>query len=96
VSVEIRFAPKRRENEQGPHGPSGDESPCFICGRGIATPKHWIHVHEGGSHAVTEDEAGKLDPGADLGCHPIGADCLARRPELRAYVLGNEAFARTP
>jgi hypothetical protein len=27
-----------------------------------------------------------MDPGADLGCYPIGADCLRRHPELRPYV----------
>ena len=62
--------------------------PCVVCGKPIkmATARYTVHLHDGGVVLVTEAEAVTMDPGADLGCYPIGADCLRSHPELRPYV----------
>lgn len=69
----------------------GDEQPCAICGRPCKNPKYYLWIHHGGSHAVTKDEGERLNStgscGADLGCHPIGADCLKRNPQLKPFVM---------
>ena len=64
----------------------GAATPCVICGKAVTTanPAH-IHLHNGGASIVTEAEAATMDPAADLGLYPIGADCLRRYPELRPY-----------
>lgn len=65
---------------------TGEEPPCIICGRPIIDEDaaHWIHVGNGGSHAVTEAEAA-ADPTGDLGFYPVGPHCWRRHPELYPY-----------
>ena len=89
MAIQIPSSP-RRNNPLRP--PTGDQWPCYICGNGVDTSKaKWIHVHRGGSHAVTEEEAAKLnaagDAASDVGGHPIGPCCLRKHPELRPYVI---------
>jgi hypothetical protein len=68
-----------------------DAAPCVICGKLVKAPKFMLHVHQGGSHAVTAEEAADLNANggepSDCGGHPIGADCLRRHPELKPYVI---------
>ena len=68
---------------------SADSTPCYICAKPIREDriKYMLHIHCGGGVAVTEAEAATLDEAGDLGCHPIGADCLRRHPELKPYVF---------
>lgn len=68
---------------------SADSTPCYICAMPIRKDriKYMLHIHCGGGIAVTEAEAAKLDEAGDLGCHPIGSDCLRRHPELKPYVI---------
>ena len=68
---------------------SADSIPCYICAKPIRKDriKYMLHIHCGGGVAVTEDEATNLDGAGDLGCHPIGSDCLRRHPELKPYVI---------
>jgi hypothetical protein len=65
--------------------------PCLVCGKPVNNPKWQIRVHEGGFTAVTEAEADLLNQqgcsDADLGCHPIGANCLKKHPELQPYAV---------
>lgn len=67
------------------------EAPCVVCGRPIklATHRYFLWVHNGGADAVTYEEGERLNAtghgGADLGGHPVGADCLRRFPELKPY-----------
>lgn len=63
-------------------------TPCIICGKGIKDDKqrYSVHVHNGGSDIVTEEESAKLDPSADLLFYPIGVNCLRNHPELSPYV----------
>lgn len=67
-------------------GHSGEHEPCCVCGKAVKAPRHYLHMHCGGSHAVTEAEAATLPDNADLGMQPVGADCLRKHPELRPYV----------
>jgi hypothetical protein len=61
--------------------------PCIVCGKPAPTTPFSIHVHCGGGTAVTEEEAAKLDEGADLGMYPIGRNCLKKHPELKEYAV---------
>jgi len=73
-------------NDQADRCKGDEEVPCIICGRPVRNWKLSIHVHNGGADAVTEAEAATLDEAADLGCWPIGANCLRQHPELKPYV----------
>lgn len=50
-----------------------------------------LYIHCGGGVAVTEAEANALNAsgegGGDMGCHPIGPDCLRQHPQLKPYVF---------
>lgn len=62
--------------------------PCVVCGKGINPESRrtkWVHVHNGGTHLVTEEEAATMNEAADLGNYPIGNDCLKKHPELKKY-----------
>jgi hypothetical protein len=67
-------------------------SPCAVCGRAVrvAPGAAALHVHKGGSHAVTEAEAAELNAAgqgsADLGRQFVGSECLRSFPDLRPYV----------
>jgi hypothetical protein len=43
-----------------------DALPCAVCGKAVSRPRYWVHVHLGGSHIVTEEEAAELDTAADV------------------------------
>lgn len=93
--IEIQFARKRDENER--RYPARDGAwPCFICGKPIRpdAEHYMIHVHKGGSHVVTEEEAAALneagEEAADMGGHRIGAMCLRLRPYLRPYAVESD------
>jgi hypothetical protein len=60
---------------------------CRLCGKPISNPNniHWIHEHDGGGVAVTEDEAKTMSASADLGAQPIGPDCWRKHKELHPY-----------
>jgi hypothetical protein len=64
--------------------------PCVVCGKPTKTDKaRHIHLHLGGTHAVTEREADELNEAgqedADMGAYPIGSCCLRKHPELKPY-----------
>jgi hypothetical protein len=66
---------------------AGDLLPCIVCGRGIkAARPRMVHVHNGGTSIVSEEEAAALDPAGDLFFYPIGPCCLRAHPEIRLYV----------
>lgn len=86
--------PNAADVQRGRLGPKGHESACLVCGRGIkdATTAKWVHLHGGGAFIVTEAEAAEMNAGphgrsADMGAHPIGADCYRKhRTVLEQYV----------
>lgn len=67
----------------------GTKPHCCVCGKTIEKPRHWLHIHHGGTHVVTEDEAAQLNAegheSADMYFFPVGANCLKRHPELKPY-----------
>lgn len=64
--------------------PDGSD-PCAVCGRSVERPwPHWVRLGEGGSVAVTAEEA-RANPSADLGCWPVGSCCWRRHEELHQY-----------
>jgi hypothetical protein len=83
--INVPHHPNYHKNSDGM---PGECLPCVVCGKPIKmdTARYTVHLHDGGSVLVTEAEAATMDPSADLGCYPIGADCLRRHPELRSYV----------
>jgi hypothetical protein len=80
--ITIPHHPDYRKNQDK----AGDLLPCVICGRGIKSenPK-MVHVHNGGTSIVTEEEAKTLDPAADMYFFPIGPCCLRKHPEIKPY-----------
>lgn len=63
----------------------GAATPCIVCGKAVTRPRWMVHVHCGGSHVVTEEEAVTLNTAADLGWYPLGRDCHRQHPELHPY-----------
>jgi hypothetical protein len=56
--------------------------PCIICELPVDSKKSmWIHVVDGGGNAAEPNEA--VAEAGDVGCHPIGPDCLRRQPQLK-------------
>lgn len=82
--IGIPYHPKYHENLE--RTGNGEHQPCIVCGRGIKSEAcHMVHVHRGGTHLVTEEEAAVLDGASDLGLYPIGPCCLRRHPEIKPY-----------
>jgi hypothetical protein len=84
---------RKRNRERPPASPA--DWRCLLCEAPVRPERaRWVHVHIGGSIAVTDDEAEKLNAGgheaADMGGLPVGPECFRRHPELRAYA-GNKA-----
>ncbi len=76
----------------------GDNMPCIICGQPVKpTGCWWVHVHKGGSHAVTEAEAAALnaagEEGGDMYFLRVGPDCLRRNPALQPYAVKSDALS---
>jgi len=68
---------------------TGDLPPCIICGRPIRakSPKH-LHIVGGGSLVLSPaDDEEYTDTAADMGYHPVGAGCLKKHPQLKAYAI---------
>lgn len=63
------------------------ELPCCLCGKPIPEKKakYWVHEHNGGGFLVTEEEASRLSPNADLGLQPVGANCWKANKSIHPY-----------
>lgn len=85
--IKIPFSPDYSKNRDR-YNQGSDDQPCIICGKLVKDQnnRYSVHVHEGGTHIVTEEEAATMDEASDLGFYPIGLDCLRQHPELRPYV----------
>ena len=71
---------------------SADAYPCVICGIPVTKPKFICHEVYGGGWAVhpgdeTVFAADKSLESGDLGCQPVGTDCLRRFPEMKPFVF---------
>lgn len=82
--IKIPYSPNYEKNAQR-RNDDKDALPCAVCGKQVSKPRWWVHVHMGGSHIVTDEEAAGLDPAADMYFFPLGSDCLRKHPELKAY-----------
>jgi hypothetical protein len=62
----------------------GDRIPCVVCGKPIndQTKAKNIRVGAGGSEFLPPDAP--VEPG-DMGCFPIGNECLRKNPELKGW-----------
>ena len=66
------------------------ENPCRICGR---TTKAGTRTHvrlDVDGYAVTVDTV--LDPADDLGCFPVGPECVRRLPAAFVHDLDPDRF----
>jgi len=92
MSIELKRSRFYDKNEKFA---DGDLPHCCICGKAIEEPQHWLHIHCGGTHVVTEAEAAQLNAegheSADLYFFPAGVNCLKQHPELKDYV---QSFTR--
>lgn len=70
-------------------------APCVVCGRPVNVRKahHEIHCIEGGLYTALhpDDDDEYTDHAADMGCYPVGADCLRRFAELKPFAIRFEA-----
>ncbi len=57
---------------------AGADTPCAVCGLGIRTARVWVWVTGGGDTIQTIDHQ-KTDPAGDLGFHPVGPSCAAKK-----------------
>lgn len=85
--IAIPYSPDFTHNRSRNGGAVGLYGFCIICGKEIKNPlkAHYLHVHNGGGDIVSEEEAARLDPAADLGGQPVGSDCWRKHPELHRY-----------
>lgn len=73
-------------------------APCIVCGRAVnVNSRHWeVRVHHGGSHIVSEAEAERLNAegheSSDLGCYPIGPDCLKKNPDIKPFAVRTKGY----
>ena len=87
--IDIPYSDHREENERRFRRKPAHER-CLLCGRPVRKERaQWVHVHEGGSSIVTEEEAFALNvagqSGGDMYGFPIGPDCWRSHPELHPY-----------
>lgn len=59
---------------------AGDKEPCVICGKAVTgNPSWYVRVDTSNRiHAVSAEIGHE-----DMGCFPIGRDCLNRNPGLQ-------------
>jgi hypothetical protein len=71
---------------------------CFVCGRPVDVKRsgtRWIRVIHGGDGAAEPGE--EIQQDSDLGCHPVGPECLRQQPMLRRVSFGSgEAMPEAP
>jgi hypothetical protein len=70
----------------------GNSYPCVICGIAVTKPKFMCHMIGGGGVALHPDDENLFAQDAeaqrgDLGCQPIGTDCLRRYPEMKPFAF---------
>lgn len=87
--IEIPYHPHYQENKK--QYAKANAQPCIVCGKAVTKPRYMVHVHCGGSHLVTEQEAATLSEAADLGAYPLGRDCYRKHPELQPYATEAQA-----
>jgi len=64
-----------------------ESHPCIVCGKPIKNAfeneeVYWLRLGPGGKNYAIPCETPDQG-GAEMGCEPVGNDCLRRNPELR-------------
>lgn len=88
---EIRIKQSKHYRRNDDARESADGEPCIICGKAClpGTPMLWAH-HGSLEFVVTKErgeELSKTAPGTDMGCWPIGPDCLKKNPKLKDFLV---------
>jgi hypothetical protein len=65
---------------------AGDRTPCCICGKGIKNMSKAKHLRVNTANQFVADDV-ELAPGEDMGCFPIGPECLKKHPELKEWAV---------
>lgn len=65
----------------------GGDYQCVCCGKGIKSPKFWVHLLVNGRLVSTPEE---FDESEDQGFYPIGANCKNKLPN-NFYFTAQEA-----
>ena len=92
--VEIPDNPKYGERAQACDTTKG--TPCIVCGKLVKDPAgnpktYWLRIGPASrSHAIPRDTPDQ--GGAEMGCEPIGNDCLKKNPALKklAFRMGGK------
>jgi hypothetical protein len=70
----------------------GNAVPCAVCGKPIKEPyqpeQKWIRLAPAVADAAIPADSPDQG-GAEMGCYPIGEDCLWRNPQLRRLAFLN-------
>lgn len=84
--IEIPYYTKLYAMNEKKYG-ANDGSHCVVCNKPVDTDKkttYWVRIVGGGGWIGTHEEA-DANPEFDLGCYPVGSDCLKRHPEIQPY-----------
>jgi len=79
--IEIPVSSQTELNEQR-YG-MNDSTACIICNAPITNPRFAVRVYAG-SYICMDEEID--DANADSGLYFVGADCVKRFPQVKAYV----------
>lgn len=85
-AVKIRVSRVKARNERTIPTPGGGER-CLCCGRPVTTANTWMLRCGPGSCEYAIPSATPDQGGGEMGCFPIGDDCLRDRPELHALAF---------
>lgn len=90
--IDIPRIKNYHDNSERTNANGEGNCPCIVCGRAINMDRpHWmVYVHGGGSVIVTETEHTEMNRAnerGDLGCYPIGPECLRKHPDIKPYAI---------
>jgi hypothetical protein len=77
----------------------GGDHPCLVCGKSVQPVANtwWLRLDYAGAPNVIDHDAPD-GAEAEMGCWPVGNDCLKRHPKLKPYAVqfkkevGNDAY----
>lgn len=87
----VPFKLGKNHHENSAHSP-GNSMPCAVCGKPIKEPykpeQKWIRLAPARADAAIPADSPDQG-GAEMGCYPIGEDCLRRNPQLKRLAFLN-------
>lgn len=81
-----------KKYEQNERQCGTDDLPCIICGKPVKNAFNrpetkWLRA--GGGSLETIIDPNSPEDGGEMGCWPIGPDCLRKNPQFKPYLTPN-------